>query len=181
MAKKGKRQNSQEQHMQDIYRAYMQEMGVEVIRKRDVYKWAIQKGLWTPPRKTDEQLFNDAITRAMRNEVMVTEDGKEIRLMHAAKRVDGRQTIWDWGDIRTASRPHMHAALSHKREAIKFDVFRHADETEWFNKNNPNGIQAPLEFSYDFRDDLLERDLPTEYPEDEEDFELEAEPMQSQS
>ena len=154
---------------QAIVHEWMIEFGTETVNLEAVAKWAILTGRWKRPPKTQEQVCKDDLARALRSERHIDPQGRTVRTMHSIKIEGGDRPLWEWEDIRTAQPERMRIAFSQRRQGILADVLRHKDDVDSYNDNNRHGGQLPL-FDYNFNLDIEEGNLPTEYNEDEFDF-----------
>ena len=153
--------------LQGIVRQYRDAGQPWPANKRDIAAWAYQEGLWHPSRRSVIDELAKDIGRAMGVEYMTDPQGRRIRSKHARRvevEVDGelvQQTLWD--DITTATPEHMQISFQQRRIMMIHDNHQHKTDVESYNQNWNTG--EALEFSYDYREDLLEMDQPTEYPE----------------
>lgn len=167
MAKKTLRE-----YLQAIAHEYMIEHGVESIDLDEVTEWAIKTGRYSRKPKNMHQRAKAEIARALRDERHIDPQGRTVRTMHSI-RVKGEQGTfkWEWDDIRTAKPDRMRTAFSYRRQGIAADVFRHKDDVDSYNDNNKYDARIPL-FDYNFNQDVAEADQPTEYIEEDLDFDL---------
>lgn len=155
------------EQVQDVVAQYREAGQPWPTDKRTIAAWAYEQGLMKPTRKSViDQLANE-IGRAMRNEYMTDPQGRTIRRKHA-RRVEvqtetgelKQMTIWD--DIQTATPEHMQRSFQQRRNMTLADCFHHKQEVDSYNQNWNDG--APLKFTYDFNEDLEEKEMPTDYP-----------------
>lgn len=72
--------------------------------------------------------------------------------------------VWEWADIKTAKPDHMRLSLTLRRNGIVADAWHHLLDTRSYNDNNIHGAELPL-FDYDINKDLVEKELPEDWPE----------------
>lgn len=145
--------------------------------KRSIAGWAYSEGLWKPTKKSAIDELAKDLGRAMRDEYMTDPQGRKIRRKHA-RRVEvelpegeiKQMTLWD--DITTATPEHMQFSFQQRRFLVLADCNQLKNDVDSYNDNWNSG--TPLQFSFDFSEDLEEMQMPTEYPdgedEDDEDF-----------
>ncbi|MGL4610341.1 MAG: hypothetical protein ACRCYY_11805 [Trueperaceae bacterium] len=170
MAKKTKRE-----YLQSIVHEYMIEFGVETVNLDKVADWAVATKKYQRNPRSMQKQAKDEIARALRGERHIDPQGRVVRTMHPIKVVGEQGTFsWEWDDIRSAKPERMRIAFSYRRQAILADVHRHKNDVDSYNDNNNYNELIPL-FDYDFNKDVAEGEMPTEYNEDELDFDLDGE------
>jgi hypothetical protein len=92
----------------------------------------------------------EQLSRAMREEYIVDEQGRTVRAKHAARY---KQSVL-WEDIRTAPREHMEIAFQQRRQQIVGDCRQLKTDADSFNDNSNPGL--PIQMVFDFTDDLAE-------------------------
>lgn len=135
--------------------------------KRTIAAWAYAEGLWKPARKSVIDELAKDLGRAMREEYITDPQGRSVRRKHA-RRVevespDGeikQMTLWD--DITTATPEHMQFSFQQRRQIVLSDCSQLKSDVDSYNQNWNNG--EPLQFSFDFTEDLEEMGMPTDYP-----------------
>jgi hypothetical protein len=126
---------------------------------REIASWAINKGLWGPQRSAIVGLCAEQLSRALRGEYMTDPQGRRVRAKHAARiNRNGKQLVL-WDDIRTASREHMEIAFQQRRQQIVGDCQQLKIDVDSYNENENPG--EPIQLVFDFRTDLMERELET--------------------
>jgi hypothetical protein len=157
--------------LQEIVRKYREAGEPWPANKRTIAGWAYTEGLWHPSRRSVIDELAKDIGRAMGVEYMTDPQGRRIRAKHARRvevEIDGelkQQTLWD--DITTATPEHMQMSFQQRRLMMLHDNHQHKIDVESYNQNWNTGEN--LEFSYDYTEDLLEMDQPTEYPDSDTD------------
>jgi hypothetical protein len=156
----------------DIMEVYRREVTSEPVELTVVAKWAIEHGLWKPTYKSPEELLAGELAQALREQYIEDPQGRRVRRKHA-RRVEellsdgsAKQRVF-WDDITTASPEFMQASLQQRRRLILADCQQLKTDVDSYNENyNKSGTL--VQTSFDFENDLLESQLPTEYPEFEE-------------
>jgi hypothetical protein len=124
---------------------------------RQIASWAIRQGLWGPQKSAVVGLCAEQLARAMRGEFFIDPQGRNVRAKHAARiSRDGEQLVL-WDDIRTASREHMGLAFQQRRHQIVGDCRQLKVDVDSYNENRNPG--EPIQLVFDFRLDLMEREL----------------------
>ena len=153
------------ERLQDICREYMQITKATKINMKEVAAWAIQNGKWEASRKDAIKQCTHELSRAARDESYTDPQGRRVRKMHAVRQViddDGQQKqMVLWADIENAPPEHMHLSFQQRRGYITGDCKQLKTDLDSFNQNNSHGVE--LELSFDFREDLEEMDMPSEY------------------
>jgi hypothetical protein len=155
------------QHLQEFIRLFRERVEDRPVTLREVAAWAIREGLWEPPTRSAVDQLAKELGRAARGEYFTDPSGRRVRRLHA-RRVGvqlptgewAQETFWD--DITTASSEHMHKAFQQRRRIILNDCHQLKTDVDSYNENWNQG--NPLQMSWDFEDDLVELDLPTDYP-----------------
>jgi hypothetical protein len=157
------------QEMADLYR---REVTNEPVELTVVAKWGIQHGLWKPTYKSPEEILAGELGQALREQYLDDPQGRRVRRKHA-RRVeellsDGstKQHVF-WDDITTATPDHMQASLQQRRRLILADCQQLKTDVDSYNENF-NNSGTLVQTSFDFNEDLVESELPSEYPEYEE-------------
>ena len=160
--------------LQDMVRKYREAGQPWPTDKRTIAGWAYNEGLWKPQRASAIDELAKAIGRAMGVEYITDPQGRRIRSKHARK-VElhneigemVQMTIWD--DIKTATPEHMQMSFQQRRNMMLADNHQHKMDVDSYNENWNTG--DPLQFVYDYTEDLQEMEQPTEYPKSDEDDE----------
>jgi hypothetical protein len=147
-----------------IINDYIEATGAEEIDMNEVARWAMNQGRWHTAPFDPQKVCAHELSQAAREEMYFDPQGRNVRKKHCFVIIepDG-QRRWQWVDIVTAKPDPMHRSLQARRrqllgDAIQLDTDRHS-----YNENNLYG--AEIEMSYNLDEDLAERNLPTEYPE----------------
>lgn len=170
MAKRRKRPSSTRsalscEQKQKIINDYIDATGADEIRMIDVARWAMATGRWPkqPPHDPTAAAARE-LSEAAREEYYTDPQGRDVRKKHCyiIEEPDG-QRRWHWVDITTAKPEPMHKSLQARRRQALGDVIQLDTDRRSYNDNNLFG--AAVEMSYNFDEDLAERQMPTEYPE----------------
>lgn len=121
---------------------------------REIAKWAIDSGRWSPQRGTLLDQCADELSRAMREEHIMDAQGRSVRAKHAARIKQGDKQITLWADIRIASRDHMARAFQQRRRQILGDCRQLKADVDSFNDNRipENPIQVVFDFTLDLEE-----------------------------
>jgi hypothetical protein len=147
------------EQLQRIVNRYVDAGEIWPATTREMASWAIRQGLWAPQRSAVVGLCAEELSRALRGEYITDPQGRSVRAKHAARiNRNGKQLVL-WDDIRTASREHMEIAFQQRRQQIVGDCRQLKMDVDSYNENeNPGG---PIQMVFDFRLDLMERELET--------------------
>jgi hypothetical protein len=144
---------SQTHIVREIIDQYQAATGATIYQAREVARWAVQRRLWRE-REDIVDRCADAIARVLREEVLPN----GVRTKHAVRINRGTQLTL-WADMRTAPREHMELAFRQRREQIAADCHRLAKDIDFYNKHYNSGV--PIQLSFDLRQDMVGRSLPT--------------------
>jgi len=139
------------------------ETGADDVDMRLVAAWAINKGLWQPPRKTAVELLARDLSRAAREDYIEDDEGNPVRKRHAYRVKQGDQQLTIWVDIDTAKPGQMRLSVLQRRLGIVGDCIQLQHDVNYYDSHNKHGAKLP-QLSLDFGPDVTERNLPTEYP-----------------
>ena len=97
---------------------------------REIAAWLIRNKHWEPQAHSIIAQCADHLARAFREEYYTDDQGRRVRVNHAARFLRGekQQTFWD--DIRSASQSHMHVSLQQRRDQIVGDCKQHKTDTD---------------------------------------------------
>lgn len=118
---------------------------------REIAKWAIDIGRWSPQRGSLLDQCAEELSRAMREEHITDAQGRSVRAKHAARIKQGDKQITLWADIRRAPREHMARAFQQRRRQILGDCKQLKSDVDSYNDNRTpsNPIQVIFDFSLD--------------------------------
>lgn len=159
------RLSNEEKHR--IINDWREETGNDVIDMNAVALWAQANGRMPPPRPFDPvKMFAHELSEAARAEFYHDPQGREVRRKHSVPVVvePNGQMRWFWVDIETAKPDQMHRSLQARRRQTLGDVIQLDTDRQSYNDNNLFG--GHIDMSYNFDEDLAERNMPTEYPEE---------------
>jgi len=134
---------------------------------KTIAAWAIEEGLWRPkPKNLIDQCASE-IADAMREEFFTDAQGRKVRKKHAIRDIkelpDGRhEQLVLWVDIGDATHEQMLMAFQYRRKQVLGDCRQLRVDVASYNDNNNHGEY--IEMSFDFTEDLVEMEQPTEYP-----------------
>jgi hypothetical protein len=154
------------EQMLAIHRQYLAAGGTTPVRLDELYDYAKQAGLWSPPPSDARKRFRQDMARALREDYFVDGAGRTVRRQHAIKvkemNDEGKmvqKSLWD--DIDTGPREHIAAAVQLRRKQIVGDCKQLKNDADHFNDERPK--EKPIVLLFDFTDDLIELDQPTTY------------------
>lgn len=132
-----------------------------------ISEWAIEKGLWQRPKISDRDVLRRLISRALRNEYIEDEQGRDVRKYHAiieeVRTPDGIEKRPKWLEIHEAPAAHMRISFRLRRESAIHDVVQLEFDYEYWNTHNKFGDTLPP-LEYNFTVDVDEAKQPTHYP-----------------
>lgn len=151
------------EQMQFYYHKYRQETGIlEPISLHPVAKWMIDNGYWKPQPHALVQRCAEQLATALREEYHTDDQGRRVRTNHAVRvplKERGEQgQLWEWDDIRTASRDYMELSFQQRRQNIIHDCHQLMIDAASFNENGHLGDKGPIQLSFNFSADLAELD-----------------------
>lgn len=154
------------EQMRRIYTKYVADGHPVPVELDVLYEYARRNNLWEPQPSDVRKQFRKQMATALREDYFTDESGKPVRRYHArfTKDVgaDGQRvktSLWD--DIDTADRDHMEAAFQLRRKQIVGDCKQLKNDADYYNGKHSSTLPIPTLF--DFRNDVEEADLPTEY------------------
>jgi hypothetical protein len=161
-----KKGNAKMMYLVQQYRAEHPDAG-ENILPHLISDWAIAKGLWHRPPMDARDILRRLISRALRNEHIEDEKGREVRKYHAVleevRTSEGIQRRPKWLEIHEAPAEHMRISFSLRRRAALADVVQLEFDYEYWNSHNRFGESLPP-LEYNFTPDVDEAKQPTRYP-----------------
>jgi len=104
---------------------------------------------------------------------MIDPQGRRVRRMHP-RRVDEEEspigemkqkTLWD--DMTTALPEHMQVSFQQRRHMILGDCHQLKTDVDSYNENYNDS--EPIQMSFEFTEDLIEMEMPPDYPDSEDD------------
>lgn len=146
--------------MQQIADDFFAETGNWRARSSEIAAWAIQKGLWEPPRELSIKVCARDLSRAMREEYLKDELGRSVRAKHAARITDGPKQGTFWADIRTAPHEHIELALQQRRKQIVGDCRQLKLDATYYSTIHAD--RPPIQICFNFEEDLEELEALTD-------------------
>lgn len=163
---KTRSRKSLREQLQDIVHDYMRQFGVDSVDLETVAEWAVTAGRYRREPMSLVRRCKGELSRAMRSEHFTDQQGRDVRLMHAARLPFGEDgSIVVWADIRKAKPHHMEISFQQRRHGIVRDALQHKIDVGSYNDNNTFGATLSL-FDYNINKDLAELEAPTDYPEE---------------
>lgn len=117
----------------------------------EVYHWAVQKGLWSPPLDLAERRFVEEVSQDLREEYITDETGERVRYYHAVTR--GRQGAL-WANLDTGPKDHLFEGFTQRRKQSLGDCRQLRSDIDYCNRNRFS--EAPIQMSFNFDADLAE-------------------------
>lgn len=142
------------QQMQAIFEAYQEEVSRDPADLKDVARWAIERGMWSPKPADIHARFAGDMADALRDEYRTDRAGRRYRAKHAVRgSKNGRQGSF-WADIDLAPRTHMEKAFAQRRQQVVGDCYQLRQDVDHFNSVHPD--QPPVQLILDFTADVEE-------------------------
>lgn len=150
---------SKSEHLQDLVLRYREAGQPWPAKTRDVAKWALETKNWAPHPFAILNQCAEEISRALRDEYALDEQGRKVRTKHVATYVDGDDQYALWDDIKTASPQHMRLAFQQRRQQIVGDCKQLKNDVDSYNENRSpiTPIQVVFNFELDLEEYELER------------------------
>ena len=148
-----------------LYNRYKDETGIEAVNLDDVYEWAASQGLYVEPPSKPSARFKRDLSRALRSQHHIDPQRREVRTHLPVVQKSGPKAIVLWADQRVSKPGHVHMYLQQFRNGILASCKQHKAIHDSYNDNNLFRAQIPL-FGYDFTNDIIESEFPTEYPDE---------------
>lgn len=145
------------QQLQAIFRDYTKEVSPDPADPKDVGRWAMEKGRWSPRPADVQARFASDLADALREEYRTDLAGRRYRAKHAVRKwKNGRQMSF-WADIDTAPRKHMIQAFGQRRKQIVGDCHQLRLDVDHYNsaRTDEEPIQLVLDFSEDIEELLI--------------------------
>ena len=146
---------SYKEKMQKLSDQFFAENGGKLAPAREMARWAMRNGYWSPtPELAEEKCAND-FADAMREQYITAPDGRRIRTKHAArKQINGKQQTL-WGDLfDNPPRDFMETALQQRRQQVFGDCKQLRNDTDFYNEQHSK--QEPIQLILDFEEELAE-------------------------
>jgi len=163
---------SELQYVIDQYHKAHPDEDPDEVAPHLVAPWAISRGIWDrEPVSPEVQLRRD-LSRHLRTEYFVDPQGREVRKNHAimipTQTQDGEKLRPLYKELFHAGPEHMRASLQLRRRGVVRDVMQM--ELDFLSYNDNNVYSAKLDkMDYDINKDLDELNMPTTYPDGEDD------------
>lgn len=160
------RHKSINEHLQEFVAEYREAGEPWPADNRMLAAWLLKTGRWVPPRKSQIDILAPMISRALREEYFTDARNRRVRKKHAIRESkllpNGEyQQHALWVDIEDAPKPMMLKAFQQRRGNVLGDCRQLKVDVDYYNEfRNTN---EPIPMLFDFTDDLLELEQPTEY------------------
>lgn len=133
---------------------YIDEVNPDPVSLDEVVDWVLRNGLYRPEPQDIRKMCREALAAGARAQKRF--DGKRwYRAKHAVRTNIGGVQLNLWADIdKNASRSFMEKSLGQRRRGVVNDCFNMKMDADHYNETNPT--QLPLNFVYDFTEDISE-------------------------
>ncbi len=162
-----KRKTGREKFLQGLVSRYQEEFGVDVVDMDEVARWAYRNKLWTDRPYDPVKRLRRELSRACAHQYFDDPQGREPRLMHAypAGTDEEGNPVWEWCPLVKMRPRNAQMSFAVRRRAILADCKQLYTDHGSYNDNNESGVELPP-LDLDFGKDVVETDLPTEYPDE---------------
>jgi hypothetical protein len=143
--------------LQEIVETYIAAGEPWPATMRTVAGWAIRAGQWKAQPDTQVTQCARELADALREEYTTDPQGRRVRTKHAYVTKQG--TFWT--DDHTGTPAERQMSFAQRRRQILGDCRQLKIDVDSYNDNNPHG--AHIQMIFDFTDDLVEMEQPTEY------------------
>jgi hypothetical protein len=141
-----------EQLIDQLVKTYEEDHGHEPFSKMELAAWAIQKGLWETPMKTQIQLLSDELGNAM-GTARKNVDGRKVRQYHCIQQdlEDGsKQTLWCHVDLATPE--FLEQSVSRRRRSQRNQNIQLHNDVVYINETKGTHIQLLFDYTDDIAD-----------------------------
>lgn len=142
------------EQMQNIFQAYVDEIGSEPVSLDAVAEWAVSKGLFYPTPRSVLKLCREALADGLRQEKRLDSSGRWYRAKHPVRKNVGGIQLTLWADIDDAPRVHMEESFAQRRKSIVSDCYQIKQDVDHFNEHR--GGDKPIQMILDFAEDVAE-------------------------
>ena len=95
------------------------------------------------------------IAHALREEYLTDDKGRSVRVMHAARMIEGPKQGTFWADIRTAPHEHIELAFQQRRKQIVGDCRQLKLDQDYYNAAHAD--RPDIQLCFNFEEDLEPR------------------------
>lgn len=150
-----------------IIERYRREVDSGEVAIDEIAHWALQKGLWQPPIKTQMALLKKDLSNALRAKTFVDDQGRKVRSNYCVRREMEREngstyTQSVWASIDIATPGFMKTSFDQRRENIANMCHQVSVDVEHWNEFR-RGSNSPIQMHFDFTDDLADRAQSEDY------------------
>jgi len=133
---------------------------------KTIAAWAIRMKLWQMPRRNEIDACAKELSEAMREEYITDPQGRRVRKKHAVREKqifsDGtHKQMTFWIDMEDGDTKRMEEAFQQRRGQVFLDCRQLKTDCDSYNKNWNK--QDTIQMSFDFTEDLIEAEQPTDY------------------
>lgn len=154
------------EQMLRIHKDFVAAGGVLPVTLDVLYEYAFANDKWQPQLSDQRKQFRKQMSQAMREDYFKDEKGRRVRRHHAViisgEDANGKKitvSLWDVMDL--APQPHMEKAFAKRRRQIVGNCKQLKNDVD--HDNESRGGDITFQLLLDFRDDVAEGDLSTEY------------------
>jgi hypothetical protein len=131
-----------------------------------IAEFAIANDLWATHKAALIKVCARELAKAMAQDYLNDEFGRPVRRLHCARIGErGADGEWVqkslWGDIRTMDHEFMTTSFQQRRCQIVGECRQLQNDIDYYNRNRPD--RDAIQFVFDFTDDVIEGNMPTEY------------------
>lgn len=145
------------EQLQKIWHQYEAEHGAVPATAREAVAWGITRGMIDIPEVDPLDKLASDMSTALREEYAKDKNGRRYRVNHAVRVTKGGVQYTFWAIMKDAPREHMQKAFIQRREQIVGDCVQLDTDVAAYNSFHED--QKPIQMLFDFRDDLIERNL----------------------
>lgn len=137
------------------------------LTSREIAAWMLREGKCAPTIEEALDILTRHVSHAMRTQFTTDPDGRRVRRKHAVRYLEAKpdgtpvQTAF-WYDMDIAPPQFMLESFQQRRAGAADICWQIKQDLDSYNKFQNNG--APLQISFDFRDDNEERELSARDP-----------------
>jgi len=137
------------EQMQNIFQAYVDEIGHDPVSLDVVAEWAVANGLFHPAPRSVTKLCREALAESLRQERRLDAEGRLYRSKHPVRTSVGGVQLTLWADIDTAPRVHMERSFAQRRRSIVDDCFQIKQDVDHYNAYRAGELSIQMVLSFD--------------------------------
>jgi hypothetical protein len=158
---------SYNKEIQALVEEFRRDVSDGPVPSRVVAGWMLREKKWAPTQEEAIDILTRHVSYAMRTQFNTDPDGRRVRRKHAVRYLEAKpdgtptQTAF-WWDIEMANPQFMLQSFQQRRAGAADICWQMKQDLDSYNKFYNKG--APLQISFDFRDDNEERELSARDP-----------------